>query len=139
LSKLSWRSRVFLFTVSASGWYLQEIGSLEFQKENTFKAPAKEWINHRLEALRETLNKNTASSSLALKELMAPIKFEPILAKDSDYYQLFDGQERDFKPYYVAMTKIRTLALLDEKHKGSNWYQWRRVVYYAQVLSPCAS
>ena len=103
-----------------------EIGSLEFQKDNSFKAPPKEWINHRLENLRETLNKNTVSSSLALKELLAPISLEPILTKEADFYQLFEGNERNFKPYYVAHTKIRTLALLDEEQKGSNWYQWRR-------------
>ncbi|MCK4786551.1 MAG: hypothetical protein KAV87_22520, partial [Desulfobacteraceae bacterium] len=27
----------------------------------------------------------------------------------------------EFKPYYVAHTKIQTLALLDDKYKGSNW------------------
>lgn len=37
-----------------------------------------------------------------------------------------DGNGRQFKPYYVAHTKIRTLALLDDKYKGSNWYNWRR-------------
>jgi len=37
-----------------------------------------------------------------------------------------NGKDSGFKPYYVAHTKIQTLALLDEKHKGSNWYQWRR-------------
>ena len=37
----------------------QEITALEFQKENTFKSPPKEWINHRLEKLNDTLNKNT--------------------------------------------------------------------------------
>ena len=104
----------------------QEVGSLEFQKENSFKAPPKEWINHRLENLRETLNKNTVSSSLALKELMGPISLEPVLDKEKDFYRLFEGKDRDFKPYYVAHTKIRTLALLDEEQKGSNWYQWRR-------------
>jgi len=31
-----------------------------------------------------------------------------------------------FKPYYVAHTKIRTYALLEEGHKGTNWLQWRR-------------
>jgi len=102
-----------------------EIGSLEFQKNNSFKTPPKEWINHRLENLRETLNKNTVSSSLALKKLLAPISLEPVLTKESDFYQLFEGNERNFKPYYVAHTKIRTLALLDEEQKGSNWYQWR--------------
>ena len=104
----------------------QEVESLEFQKENSFKAPPKEWINHRLENLRETLNKNTVSSSLVLKELLAPISLEPVLTKESDFYQLFEGNEREFKPYYVAHTKIRTLALLDEERKGSNWYQFRR-------------
>ena len=39
----------------------------------------------------------------------------------------FRGNDKEFKPYYVAHTKIRTLALLDEEHKGSNWYHWRRV------------
>jgi len=43
----------------------QEVDSLEFQKENSFKTPPKEWINHRLENLRETLNKNTVSSAIA--------------------------------------------------------------------------
>ncbi len=33
---------------------------------------------------------------------------------------------RPFKPYYVAHTKIRTLALLDERYKGSNWSRWWR-------------
>jgi len=104
----------------------QEMASLEFQKANSFKAPPKEWINHRLENLRETLNKNTVSSSLALKELLSPIMLEPVLAKESDFYQLFSGNDKDFRPYYVAHTKIQTLALLDEGQKGTNWLQWRR-------------
>jgi hypothetical protein len=103
----------------------QEMESLEFQKENSFKAPPKEWINHRLENLRETLNKNTVSSSLALKELLSPISLEPILNKEADLYRLFEGGDRDFKPYYVAHSKIHTLALLDEKYQSANWYHWR--------------
>jgi len=103
----------------------QEISSLEFQKENTFKAPPKEWINYRLEQLRETLNKDTAASALALKEILSPILLEPIENKEADLYRLFEGEERDFKPYYVAHTKIQTLALLDERYKGANWYNWR--------------
>jgi len=100
--------------------------NLEFQKANSFKAPPKEWIDHRLENLRETLNKNTASSSLALKELLSPIMLEPVLTKENDFYQLFSGNDKDFRPYYVAHTKIQTLALLDEGQKGTNWLQWRR-------------
>ena len=30
-----------------------------------------------------------------------------------------------FKPYYVTPIKTKTLALLDEKNKSSNWFQWR--------------
>ena len=104
----------------------QEVDSLEFQKENSFKTPPTEWINHRLENLRDTLNQNTVSSALALKELMGSITLEPVLTNENDLYQLFEGNERNFKPYYVAHSKIRTLALLDDERKGSNWLQWRR-------------
>ena len=48
----------------------QELSALEFQKERTFKSPPKEWINHRLERLNETLNKDTVASFQALKELL---------------------------------------------------------------------
>lgn len=99
----------------------QEISGLEFQQGNNFKAPPKEWINHRLERLSETLNKDVSVSALALKELLSPIMLEPITEKKDDLFQLFEGDEKNFKPYYVAHTKIQTLALLDEEHKGSNW------------------
>jgi len=79
-----------------------------------------------LEKLTETLNKNTVSSSLALKELLGPIELEPASSKENDFYKLFEGEERNFKPYFVAHTKIQTLVLLDDEHKGSNWLQWQR-------------
>ena len=104
----------------------QEIGSLEFQQQNTFKAPPKEWIDLRLERLQEILNKNTVTSSSALKEVLGSIRLEPISDKESDFYQIISNGEKEFKPYYVAHTKIRTLALLDERYKGSNWLHWRR-------------
>jgi hypothetical protein len=37
----------------------EEICSVEYQKTNTFTAPPLEWIYHRLNNLRETLNQNT--------------------------------------------------------------------------------
>ena len=104
----------------------QELDSFEFQNKHKFQAPPKEWIHHRLEKLHETLNKNTVSSALALKELLGGIRLEPIADKESDIYSLINSWQGEFKPYYVAHTKIRTLALLDDKHKGSNWYNWRR-------------
>jgi len=114
----------------------QEVDSLEFQKENSFKTPPKEWIDHRLENLRDTLNKNTVSSALALKELLGSIALEPVLTKDADFYQLFEGNEKDFRPYYVAHSKIRTLALLDDERKGSNWLQWRLEVDARRTTQP---
>ena len=110
----------------------REIGSLEFQDKNSFKAPPKEWIDHRLATLRETLNKDTVSSSLALKELLGEIKLEAVMEKKLGSDDILNGgnppqEQPPFKPYYIAHTKIQTLALLDEEHKGSNWYHWRRV------------
>lgn len=103
-----------------------ELNSFQYQRKNSFKTPPKEWITSRLEKLTETLNKNTVVSSLALKELLGSISLEPVINKENDFYKPFLGADRDFKPYYVAHTKIETLALLDDEHKGSNWFQWRR-------------
>lgn len=61
----------------------QEIKLLEYQKQNTFKPPPKEWINHRLERFYETLNKNTTASALALKELLGQIRLEPVFESSS--------------------------------------------------------
>ena len=104
----------------------QEIESLEFQKQNSFKTPPREWINHRLDELKETLSKDTVSSALALKKFLAPIRLEPVSDKESDFYHIISNGEKEFKPYYVAHTKIQTLALLDNKDKGSNWSNWWR-------------
>ncbi len=102
----------------------EEIKSLQFQKENSFQSPPKEWVDHRLENLHQTLSKNTVASALALKEILTPIQLEPVVDEESDFYQIIDG-EKKFKPYYIAHTKIQTLALLDERYKGSNWLHWR--------------
>ena len=129
-----------------------EIGSLEFQSQNRFQAPPQEWIQHRLERFQETLNRNTVASALALKEVLGLIRMEPVLTQEQDPLwgmgqipdQVGDdvrpstssgrtdeipasaGMTEKFKPYYVAHTKIQTLALLDDGHKGTNWLQWRR-------------
>ena len=47
----------------------EEMESLECQAKKAFKTPPKEWIEHRLENLHETLQKNTTSSALALKKI----------------------------------------------------------------------
>ncbi len=104
----------------------EEMKSLEFQKENAFQSPPKEWIDHRLKHLHETLSKNTVASALALKGILGSIQLEAVSNEESDFCQIINGDEKKFKPYYVAHTKIQTLALLDERHKSSNWSHWRR-------------
>ena len=99
---------------------------LEFQKENTFQTPPKEWIDRGLENLHETLGKNTVSSALALKEILATVQLEPVSDEESDFYEIIDTGEKRSKPCYIAHTEIQTLALLDDEHKGSNWLHWRR-------------
>ena len=71
----------------------EEIKSLEFQKQNTFKAPPKEWIKDRLENLYETLGKNTCSSALALKALLGGIRLEPISEESDDFYGFIKNAE----------------------------------------------
>ena len=56
----------------------EEIKSLEFQETNTFKAPPKEWINHRLEQIGKTLEANTTGAAIALKKLLEVVHLEPI-------------------------------------------------------------
>ncbi len=51
---------------------------------------------------------------------------EPVTDKKSDFYYIVSNGDIKFKPYYIAYTKIQTLALLDDKYKGSNWLHWRR-------------
>ena len=93
-----------------------------------------------MENLHETLDKRTSSSALALKDLLGTIRLEPISEESEDFYGIIDNLEiasapaaprndergGPFKPYYVAHTKIRPLALLDDRCKGSNWSRWWR-------------
>ena len=81
------------------------------------------------------MSKKTTESALALKGVLGEIKMEPITEDQFDPDFIINGlasapseprNDEEFKPYYVAHTKIETLALLDQKHKGSNWYHWRR-------------
>lgn len=98
-----------------------EMQGLEFQRKNAFKAPPKEWIEHRLEKFYETLNKNTKASALALRDLLGAIELDPVPGE----CMVENGKLIECKPYYLAHTKIQTLALLDET-KGSNWLHWRK-------------
>ena len=89
--------------------------------------------------MRDTLNKNTTSSSLALKELLGKITMEPVTDKKSDFYYIVSDGDINFKPYYITHTKIQTLALLDDKYKSSNWLYWQRERDLVFRLAPLAA
>ena len=95
----------------------EEISGLEFQQKKAFKAPPKEWIEHRLDNFCETLNKNTKASALALKDLLGSIGMEAVQGE----CMVECGKLIQSRPYYVAHSRIQTLALLDKETKGSNW------------------
>ena len=114
----------------------QEIESLEFQKANTFQAPPREWIEDRLENLCDTLNKNTIQSANVLKELLGEVYLEPV-SKEKAFKNCVPFPDKNngldksspYKPYYIAHSKLQTLALFNDKSSGpesSNWFQWRR-------------
>ena len=69
---------------------------------------------------RATIRKNTVSSGLVRKEVLGTIQFEPVSDKESDFYYAISNGEKKFKPYCIAHTRVQTLALLDERYKGSN-------------------
>ena len=98
-----------------------QLDKLEVQVKKAFKAPPKEWIEHRLENLHETLQKNTTGSALALKGLLGTIYMEGVAGE----CRIENENLIQEKPYYIAHSKIQTLALLDDKTKGSNWLQMR--------------
>jgi len=98
-----------------------EIHDLDHQRTNAFKAPPKEWIEHRLENFYETLNKNTKASALALKDLLGSIEMEPVLGECF----VECGKLVQNRAYYLANTQIQTFALLEET-KGSNWLRCRK-------------
>lgn len=99
----------------------EEIRGLEFQKKKAFKAPPKEWIEHRLENFCETLNGQTKASALALKDLLGMIEMEPVPGQ----CVIECGKLIQSRPYYVATSQVETLALLEET-KGSNWLCCRK-------------
>ena len=98
-----------------------EMQALEFQRNSAFKAPPKEWIEHRLDNLFETLNKNTKASALVLKDLFGSIELEAIPGE----CVIECGELIQNRAYYLAHSKIDTLALLDE-YKGPNWSLLRK-------------
>lgn len=99
----------------------EEIQGLDFLRNNIFKSPPKEWIEHRLDNLRDTLEKDTKLSALALKDLLGTIEMEAVPSE----CVIENGQLVQSRAYYMAYSRIDALALIDEG-KGSNSLRCRK-------------
>lgn len=98
----------------------EEVEALRASQEKVFRPPPIEWIRERVTELQSTLELRIPRSALILRDLLGPIKLEPV--------------EPDIgRPYYRATTSLDTLALLEppsgesSSEGGANTLrQWRR-------------
>jgi hypothetical protein len=84
-----------------------------------FRTPPLEWIEERLEGMRDLLERRTERSALLLRDLLGQVYLEPSLGDIG-------------RPYYVARSSLDCLVLLkpppgEVPDGGSNsLQQWRR-------------
>lgn len=90
--------------------------ALKQAEEKTFKAPPREWVEHRLTKLKDLLRENPGEAAPMLRKLLGRLMFHPVYPDIG-------------KPYYRITSKAQTLALLDESEGSddvSNSMQWWR-------------
>ena len=95
-----------------------EVGSLRQSREKIFRPPPIEWIKDRVDHLQDVLEQRTARSAQALRNILGPIRLEPVTPDIG-------------RPCYRAITSIDALALTEAPPSGaeggSNSLQrWRR-------------
>ena len=56
----------------------EEIASLTASRERVFKVPPPEWIEERILKLQGVLEQNTEKSALLLRDILGPIRLEPV-------------------------------------------------------------
>ncbi len=95
----------------------EEVEGLRASRERVFKVPPVKWIAERLRNLQEVLEGRTEKSALLLRDVLGPIRLEPVTDAE--------------KPFYRAKTALDTLALVETPHgepspKGSSALRERR-------------
>jgi len=99
----------------------EDLRGLRSTREKVFRAPPIEWIRERLDQLQGVLVRNTTRSALLLRQVLGPIRLEPVAVDIG-------------RPHYRAVTAIDTLALIETEpgseggEPGSNslrWWRWR--------------
>jgi len=76
----------------------EEVTGLQASRERVFKVPPAEWIEERILKLQDVLEQNTEKSALLLRDILGPIRLEPVF-------------EEDRKPFYRAKTALDAIAL----------------------------
>ena len=96
-----------------------EVEAMYQASNQRVKLPARDWIEGRLDEFRSLLTASTRTSALLLRDLLGPVRLEPVRA---------DGG----RPHYRAHTAINTLTLLDTpptregSEGGSKSLRWWR-------------
>jgi site-specific DNA recombinase len=96
-----------------------EVGQLKGTESRAFKPPSEDWLRERISELQELLERRTQRSGLILRKLLGKIRLEPTRGITG-------------KPYYVAVSALNMLPLIDENlaadalQQGSNTLRWWR-------------
>ena len=96
-----------------------EVQALERSRESVFRVPTLAWIETRVSALREVLERRTEQSAKLLRRLLGKIVLEPVHPEAG-------------RPYYVAKTSLDALVLLEPldpdpgTDSGANVLGWWR-------------
>ncbi len=98
----------------------EEVDGLRCSRDKVFRAPPIEWINERVSQLQELLETRTARSALILRDLLGPIRLQPVPVDVG-------------RPYYRAVTSIDALVLTETPPAGgpaeggsNSLRKWRR-------------
>ena len=96
-----------------------EVENLEQASDSGVRFPSRAWIEKRLAAVRELLERRTEASGLVLRRLLGRMVLEPVYPEQG-------------APYYVARTALDVLVLLEPlgsdpgSESGANSFGWWR-------------
>ena len=83
----------------------EEVAALRRSRASVFRVPSLEWIEKRVSALRDVLERRTEASALLLRKLLGQVVLEPVYPVGG-------------RPYYVARTSLDVLVLVDAPEAG---------------------
>ena len=96
-----------------------EVEGLQSASDSRVRFPSRAWVEKRLAALRELLERRTEASALMLRRLLGRMVLDPVYPDQGN-------------PYYVARTAIDVLVLLDSpgsdpgSDPGASSFGWWR-------------